>query len=93
MAPKTKASAAQKSNAARKARQEAADAPQEVVGVPPPRPRAVQEILNDEAKMLDTEYYKKTRSLNANSFQEDREWARKHGKDYIELKHGQEVHS
>ena len=61
--------------------------------MPQPRPRAVQEILNDEAKMLDTEYYKETRHLNANSFGGDREWARKHGKDYIELKHGQEVHS
>ena len=93
MAPKTKASAAEKLNAARKAREEAAGIPQEVVEVPQPRPRAVQEILNDEAKMLGTGYYKKTRHLNANSFEGDREWARKHGKDYIELKHGQGVHS
>ena len=61
--------------------------------MPQPRPRAVQEILNDEAKMLGTEYYRQTRSLKANSFAEDREWAKKHGKDYIELKHGKEVHS
>ena len=93
MAPKTKASIAEKLEAARKAKSKAADAPPEVVEVPQPRPRAVQEILNDEAKMLDTEYYKKTRSLKANSFAEDREWAKKHGKDYIELKHGKEVHS
>ena len=46
-----------------------------------------------EAKMLGTEYYRQTRSLKAASFAEDREWARKYGKDYIELKHGKEVHS
>ena len=92
MAPKTKASAAAKLEAARKARGKAADAPQGVVEVPQPLPRAVQEILNDEAKMLGTEYYKKTRSLNAASFAEDREWAREHGKGHIGLKHGKGVH-
>ena len=93
MAPKSQTSRAVSSPASRKARGKAKEIPQEVVEVSPPRPRAVQEILNDEAKMLGTEYYKKTRSLNAASFAEDREWARKNGKDYIELKHGKEVHS
>ena len=93
MAPKAKATTADNSNAARKTRSKAAEVPQEVVKVPPPRTRAVQEIPNGEAKMLGTEYYRQTRSLKAASFAEDREWARKHGKDYIELKHGKEVHS
>ena len=93
MAPKKSKKAAAGGSPSQKAREAAATAPAEPPAATEEHSRQVQELLDDRTKMLDSEFYKRTRQLDAQAQQADTAWIQKNAKDWIALLYGDKVHS